>query len=836
MAGSGKTEAVIQLQTAFGGGKTHTLLALYHLLTNPNTVGKLPDIQALVHAAGLKQIPTARVVCLVGTALNPVANRTLWGEMAWQLGGERLYSKIAKSDQQKIAPGTDLLGELLAEAGPCLILLDELLAYLLKAGGIKVEESTLRGNTLIFLQELSIAVANCPTACMIATLTSQLAEYMDEGGERAYESLEKVLGRVEKVRQTVVGAEIYEVIRRRLFENLGDPADHRAAAEAYWQVYRQLGEDVPSGCREPSYRDEMIRAYPFHPELISVLYERWGSIPEFQRTRGVLRLLADVISNLYQGKDNDPLIQSGSVNLGAPAVRGELVKHTGYGSVFHGVIESDIAGSHAKAPEIDRQLGSEYAKESVSEKLARSVFMYSFSGGQQRGATLPQLRVAVLNPEMAPPFISDSLDRMTKRLWYLYHDSGLYRFDSRPNLNRILVDREEMVRSEPDKVRDFAKTTLNDLIGDATFRVYRYPEEDRDVADEARLSLVVLDLHQVASEDEMPKATEDFVTGILKQHGKGFRKHANMLVFLAPDQHRASEVIDAARALLALRSIDDDKSTKKQLSEEQLKDLAQRLKEAEARLPAALMTAYRLILVPAEKKTLRTFRHGDFQLHRANHAEQQGAGEADRRAAGAQGPRPGDPHRPSIRALARRPGSHQRAKTLADYFTQLTHLPRLLGPDVLPACLAQGVHRGLFGYALGDGEKKQFDTIYYKDKSVDRHGLPDHRVGMAAPAEVGRGAHAEAGGRCRQPGGGVRRRTDARGRHGRRSGRRRWGRDLDARRWRPDRRGRTPAEQGSDRHEEPPLGELERHLQRGHRPAGPGRGRCPLRCRHHRQG
>ena len=224
-----------------------------------------------------------------------------------------------------------------------------------------------------------------------------------------------------------------------------------------------------------SYREEMIRAYPFHPELISVLYERWGTIPEFQRTRGVLRLLADVIATLYQSKDNEALIQSGSISLGTAAVRSELVKHTGHPSVYLSVIESDIAGSHAKAPEIDRQLGSEYAKESVSEKLARSVFMYSFSGGQQRGATLPQLRVGVLNPEMAPPFVSDALDRMTKRLWYLYHDNGLYRFDSRPNLNRILVDREELIRSEPDKVRDFAKTTLNDLIGDAAFRVYRYP-------------------------------------------------------------------------------------------------------------------------------------------------------------------------------------------------------------------------------------------------------------------------------------------------------------------------------------------------------------------------
>jgi hypothetical protein len=715
LAGSNKTEAVIQLQTAFGGGKTHTLLALYHLLTSPNPVSKLPEIQALVAAAGLKQIPTARVVCLVGTALNATADRTFWGEMAWQLGGERLYAKLAKCDQQKVSPGTDLLGAVLAEAGPCLILLDEVLAYLLKAGGVKVEESTLRGNTLTFLHELGIAVANCPTACMIATLTSQLAEYMDEGGERAYTSLEKALGRVEKVRQTVVGAEIYEVIRRRLFENLGDPADHRAAAEAYWQVYRQLGEDVPSGCREPSYRDEMIRAYPFHPELISVLYERWGSIPEFQRTRGVLRLLADVISNLYQGKDNDPFIQSGSVNLGAPGVRGELVKHTGYGSVFHGVIESDIAGTHAKAPEIDRQLGSEYAKESVSEKLARAIFMYSFSGSQQRGATLPQLRVAVLNPEMAPPFVSDALDRMTKRLWYLYHDTGLYRFDSRPNLNRILVDREEMVRSEPDKVRDFAKATLNDLIGDATFRVYRYPDEDRDVADEARLSLVVLDLHQVASEEEMPKATEDFITGILKQRGQGFRKHANVLIFLAPDQQRASEVVDAARALMALRNVDADKATKKQLSEDQLKDLAQRLKEAEARLPAALMTAYRLVLVPGEKKTLRCFDMGitmsktslSQRVLEKLKDEQQILEKLDPQIL--IGPRFG---------LWPDDQDILKVSTLAEYFTQLTHLPRLLNDKVLPDCLAKGVGRGLFAYALGDGQSNQFDTIRLNEKNL----------------------------------------------------------------------------------------------------------------------
>jgi hypothetical protein len=398
-------------------------------------------------------------------------------------------------------------------------------------------------------------------------------------------------------------------------------------------------------------------------------------------------------------------------------VRGELLKHTGYGSVSHGVIESDIAGSHAKAPEIDRQLGSEYAKESVSEKLARAIFMYLFSGGQQRGATLPQLRVAVLNPQMAPPFVSDSLDRMTRRLWYLYHDSGLYQFDSRPNLNRILVDREEMVRSEPDKVRDFAKTRLNDLIGDATFRVYRYPEEDRDVANEPRLSLVVLDLHQVCSEDEIPDQTEEFVTGILKQHDKGSRKHANMLIFLAPDGQQASEVIDAVRSLLALRNVDEDKATKGQLSDEQLKDLAERLKEATARLPAAIMTAYRHILVPAEKKTLRGF---DMEISKYGGRTTLSAKILEKLIDEQQLLKGLDPSILIGPRFALWPDDQEmvNVRTLADYFTQLTHLPRLLGPDVLTACLAQGVHRGLFGYALGDAEKKQFDTIYYKDKSV----------------------------------------------------------------------------------------------------------------------
>jgi len=435
-------------------------------------------------------------------------------------------------------------------------------------------------------------------------------------------------------------------------------------------------------------------------------------MPDFQRTRGVLRLLAYVVSDLYNRKDNEPLIQSCSVNLGVSEIRGELVKYAG--SAFHSVVDSDIAGPDAKSPDIDRSLGSEYAKESVAEKLAKAIFMYSFGGGQQKGATTPQLRLAVLNPEMNPPFVTDALERMTKRLWFLYSDGGLFRFESKQNLNRTILDREEMVRSDQERVRDYAKGKLNDMVGEAHFRVFRYPHESRDVADDTRLSLVVLDLHQTATETGLPKETEKFVGDIAKQHGQSFRKHANTLIFVAPDEERSAEITEAATRLLALQGIDEDKATKKRLTPEQLSDLAGRLKNAEAALPSKLAQTYRHVIVAADKKTLRAFDMGvqtydgrttisdrvyttlkdnDQLLERVDPALLIG----------------------KRWSLWPDEDDMVNGKSLAGYFTQLTHLPMLSGTGVLRETISRGVERGIFAYALGDGETQQFDTIRFKE-------------------------------------------------------------------------------------------------------------------------
>jgi len=313
LAGHKDGEPVVQMQTPFGGGKTHTLLAIYHLLNDPKRSANLAPVKKLIADAELKAIPNARVACLVGTAMDVASDRTMWGDLAHQLGGASLYKLIAEADKAKTAPGTNLLGEVLEKAGPCVILMDEILVYLVNAGNIGVGDATLRGSTLSFLQQLTIAVSNCPHAVLVATLTSQVSEWLEtEGAERVYKSLEKVFGRIEKVKLPVEGMEIYEVIRRRLFEDLGDEQEHERTVDAYYGKYRALGDDVSQAVKEPAYKQNMLAAYPFHPELLTTLYERWGfdaRFPTDARRAAAARVCRERPVQPQGQRAPDPIVQ-----------------------------------------------------------------------------------------------------------------------------------------------------------------------------------------------------------------------------------------------------------------------------------------------------------------------------------------------------------------------------------------------------------------------------------------------------------------------------------------------------------------------------------------------
>ena len=723
LAGEPAGEGVIQLQTPFGGGKTHTLLALYHLFQHAARIAHLDAVRTLLLAAGLSQIPQANVATLVGTALEPNEGRqtsegfhirTLWGEIAYQLGGPELYRFIKSNDENCIAPGTDQLSALLDRATPAVILIDEALEYQVKAAGVKVGEGTLAGQTLSFLQELTIVVANHPRTALVITLPSSRLELFDQAAIEAHERLERVTRRIETVRAPVEGVEIYEILRRRLFERVGNPAEHRRVAEAYWDYYRQHAEDLPRAVREPKYRELMVRAYPFHPELIDILYERWGSLPKFQRTRGVLRLLALVVADLYRKRHHAPLIQPCHVDLSVQEIRRELLGYLD--DAYETVLGSDVANHGAKAQQIDLTLGSEYARERIAQGLATSIFLCSHSGGREQGATEPQLRLAVLHPGMSPAIVADAIDRLTKRLWYLYGDRGIWRFSTQPNLNKILVEREDAV--ERREIRQRVRKTLEEIIGLRTFRrVYIWPQENRDVADIPELSLVVLDLdHPFGGEDE--EATRRFIAQILDHHGTTFRKYRNTLIFLAPDAAVLPDVLAAARELIALQGIAADHVTVEQLSEEQRIMLRKRLDDALSRLPQRTATAYRHIVVGGPEKNLQAWDMGvqAFDPRRVLSQRiwdtlvdsEKLLEKLDPRLI-VEGPW----------ALWPEDKDALRVADLWDYFVRYTHLPVLKDRTVLTIAILEGLERGLFGYGLGDGEKLDFDTLYPPGRSPE---------------------------------------------------------------------------------------------------------------------
>jgi hypothetical protein len=476
-------------------------------------------------------------------------------------------------------------------------------------------------------------------------------------------------------------------------------------AEAYWDYYQAHAGDLPRKVREVAYRERMMRAYPFHPEMVDILYERWGSMPNFQRTRGVLRLLAMVVGDLYKRGANAAMIQPAHVNLGNSRIRREFVNLVD--NAYETVIGADIAGHGAKAPQIDQELGGVYAQERIVEGLATSIFLYSHTGGTDKGAVLPQLRLALLHPEMAPALVSDALDRLVgRRPYYLYEDPK-WRFDKVANLNKILVEREDAVKGEG--IRTRIRSALSDLVGQRTFRrTYLWPQEDRDVADDRQLGLVVIDLDHSAS----GRGTEEFIASILKRRGEAFRNYRNTLVFLLPDRAEIDRASEAARNLLALESISADYGGSDRLTDKQQENLEEDLSNARSGLPQIVYQTYRHIFIPAEGEEWLHFDMG-LQLLKGGRTLSQEVWEhltdRDRILERL------DPHLVRGQRWTLWPEMEKPLAVgqLRDYFARYTQLPMLASDEVLLQTIARGVEIKLFGYGQRASEEETFSPLYF---------------------------------------------------------------------------------------------------------------------------
>jgi hypothetical protein len=596
LSGKGKGDTVIQIQTPFGGGKTHALLALYHTFKHRDRIMHLDVIKKILKENKIDKIPKAKVVVFVGEYADPLKGKTLWGEIAAQLGS---YELIKEYDEKKISPSKDVISEILSKNQPVLILIDELLQYIVRAMGVSVEEGTLKGQIMAFLKSLTEAVAISENCALIATLPSSVTEGFEEPekAERTLSELQKIFGRVEKIYTPVEGEEIYEIIRKRLFEDLGDERVHRMVAEEYFNLYQKLGEDIPPECKEIAYQKRIVKAYPFHPETIDILFERWGTFPTFQRTRGVLRLLAEVIADLYKREHPAPLIQPAHINLANPSIRREFVKHIG--NEFEGVIASDIDGPNAKAPRIDREMGTEYARFKVATGLATSIFLYSFSGGEKKGVTAQRLRLSFLREGIPSTIVGDAIRRLEDELWFLHFEKNLYYFSNVVGLNRVIIDKEEAVKE--DDIIEEARRRIERIAG-RDFDVFIWPKSNSDIPDNKKLKLIVLS-HYFMAEDPL---TEKFIADVINNYSTGFRTYKNTLIFLIIDPNEYDGFKRIIRRFLALNAIKTDKETMKRLTEDDRERVEQKLKDIDSSIPIKILSLYRY-MAKASKDEVKMF-------------------------------------------------------------------------------------------------------------------------------------------------------------------------------------------------------------------------------------
>ena len=688
LTGKGSGEPIIQLQTPFGGGKTHSLVALYHLFTSGEEHKDFDLVQRVFHEAGVTEIPDVAVVAFVGTAADPLKGRTPWGAIAEQLGK---YELLQDHDKRRQTPGKELLRQLLGDR-PVLILMDEIAEYVakcidpekLRESGYNSEAArAYQTHVLAFMQELTETVKVLPRAALVVTLPSS-APYGEEG-ERALYQLQQIFGRMEAIYEPVRGEEIYEVVRRRLFENPGDPQEARRIAEAYFELYQRLGEEVPAKVREPAYRDRIRRAYPFHPELVDILFERWSTITTFQRTRHALWLLADIVSDLYRREHSAPLIQPAHVNLANPAIRSKLVKHIG--QEYNGVIASDIVDTNAKAQAIDRRMGSEYAPFGVASGLATAIFLYSFSGGERNGASLPQLRLALLREGIPSPIVGDALRKLEDELWYLHVESGLYRFTSQPNLNQIMIQREDAIREE--NIEEDLRDRLQKLSG-RELKVYLYPRGPEDIPDTRELKLALV------APEKRPAIKE-----LLEKSGEAFRVYRNTLVVLTAEPQELLTLRRQIKRYLALRSIHDDKSMVKQLSEENRKILNEKLKDAEGHIPFQLLSAYRHLAKAGAGEQGLEIQWFDLGLPTVGERSTIAKRVCDYLKSKEMLLERIAPHR-VLEKTFKTEETEKPLKEIYEMFLRYPHLPLLEGEQVLRQAASQGVSDGLFGLRIGE--------------------------------------------------------------------------------------------------------------------------------------
>ena len=544
-------DPVIQLQTPFGGGKTHTLIALYHRAREWG----------------------AKSVVMVGTVFS--ANQTLWGELERQLEGE------VKNFKDMTPPGSEAIKRLLEKHQPALILIDETLAYITKAAGVRVGETTLADQTMVFFQELNEAVKSLQRISLVVSLAQSHIEHYGEATERYYQQMNKIFGRVERIYSPIKDEEIPTILRKRLFSRINE-----GEAEEVVNSFIKYAEEegvLPEGIEVSEFRKRFLKSYPFLPDVIDVLYHRWGTFPEFQRTRGVLRILSLLIHSLKE--KNTPYVSLADFDLGNEDIRREFIRYIG--DEFNGIIDADITGVESGSKKVDRELGAAYQWLNIGTRSSTTIFLYSFSGGEVRGATLRDIKRSATTLDIPSGVVDEAVKKLKDRLLYLQSRDEKYYFSNQPNLNKIVLTKMENVSER--EIEEMEELVLKRELSTKTpLSLIVWPRSYSEIPDDARLKLIIL-----------RKDDRDEALHAIKYKGEGSkREFPNTLIFLAPMEIQRGAFYDSIRKHLAYVRIEEDSTLT--LTEEQKEDVKKNLKLTEEILRERLRDFYRQIYLPSK--------------------------------------------------------------------------------------------------------------------------------------------------------------------------------------------------------------------------------------------
>ena len=718
-------DPVVQLQTNFGGGKTHSMLALYHLFAG-TPPGELLGVEEVLAAAGASTVAPAKRVVLVGNKIspgNPVAKpdgtqvRTLWGELAWQLGGADAFKRIRADDENATNPG-DALRELLQAYGPCLILIDEWVSYArqlhddsdLPAGSFETQ--------FTFAQTLTEAVKATENCLLVVSLpasdTSGQGSHGDAddsevGGIRGREALERlrnVVARVESSWRPASAEEGFEIVRRRLFEPFDGPDAFKqrdVSARAFADLYRAQRGEFPSECQRPDYERRIQAAYPIHPEIFDRLYSDWSALAKFQRTRGVLRLMAAVIHSLWESGDRNPLILPSTIPIDDSRVQNELTRYLP--DNWTPVIETDVDGANSLPLRIDAEVPN-LGKLSATRRVARTVYLGSAptTAAAHRGIDDARVKLGCVSPGETPAPFGDALRRLAGAATYLYQDGARVWYDTQPTVTKLAEDRAAQLSRDPHQAaQELERRLRGSLRASGDFAaIHVFPQSSADVPDDWGARLVVLPA-DAAYARETPNPAAAAANQLLETRGNAPRLYRNTLAFLAADKVRCPDLDDALRRHLAWQSIVAEKE-ELNLDPHQTKQAEVQLQAADDTVAARLPEAYQWLLTPEQRAPTDKIEWKAIRLSGAG-------GLAERAAKRLRNDEllvlrlGGAILRMHMDNVPLWRGDHVSVRQLAEDFASYPYLPRLAGAEVLAQAVEDGVAQLTWetdGFALAD--------------------------------------------------------------------------------------------------------------------------------------